>query len=523
MRVYFYFPLARQTGLCHEIACHWQKTRGWRDFAGVIVVSEGQPYEYMRQQKEVVYQYLDSVRDIERASLDYQITPAQVETWEKRIDCPLWHLVVADRNTGRMFVKGGRILHTRFSDMAEHEDIARLVCYYLDFYQKRLEAFRPDAVFFPVSAALHSLALAKVCHWMRIPFFTLRHTRVLDHDIVTCNDPIDRFPAVERRFHELLSQPSGPSPCEEAIRYFESFQEDPGSPGYTIAHSQVRQRLRRKNPLRFWGGVGFRLVQAAFRWVRYLDVSTRGLRSSNPLEIWWLETQRIVGVRYSRVSRAEPSRIGREPYVYYPLHMNPEASTMILAPNFVNQKTVIEALAKNIPMTHKLYVKEHPAMVGRRPRGFYEAVKEYPHVRLISSAESSMNLARHADLVAVITGTAGCEAIMMGRPVITFGRSFYTALGIAERCSDFHQLGEQVRRLIYEGNRKWDRERILLFLTALFEQSFSLSTRGVWPRDSGPGQLGDEAMSMAHSIAEHLAQAIESFHADQQKVTGAQP
>ena len=520
MRVYFYFPLARQTGLCHEVARYWQEARGWTGFAGVIVVSAGQPYQFMQQQREVTYQHLDSITDIERASLDYQITPAQVKAWEKRIECPLWHLVVADRNTGRMFVKGGRVLHTHFSNIADHEDIARLVCYYLDFYQKRLEAFRPDAVFFPVSAALHSLALVKVCQWMGIPFFTLRHTRVLDRYIVTHNDSTERFLAVEKRFLELLSMQGNPSPCEEAVRYFESFREDPDSPGYMAVLNKAQQKLRRKSLIRFWGGIAYRLVEAAWRWVHYRKVSKRDLRSSSPFEIWWLETQRLVGVRYSNLPHVEPSRVGSESYVYYPLHMNPEASTMILAPNFVNQLNVIEALAKNIPMTHKLYVKEHPAILGRRPRGFYKAIKEYPNVRLISEAENSMKLARNADLVTVITGTSGWEAILMGRPVITFGDAFYTALGMSEKCSDFSELGAQIRRLIYEDDCVWDQDRIMLFLSALFEESFPLSTQTVWQRDLQPGQLDDEAKAIAHNIAEHLAQAIESFHADQQKAAG---
>jgi len=515
VRIYFHFNLQRQSLLVHEVARHLQTTRGWRDFAGIVVVKEGRHYDFLRQQRDVAYQYLDSVEEIEETALDHRVSAVDLETWEKRLDRPLWHLVVADRNIGRMYVKGGRILHTDFGKVATQDNIGRLLCAYLDFYKERLEAFRPDAVFFTSCAAMHSLALVEVCQWMGIPFFTLRHTRVLDRYTVTHNDATERFRAVERRLEELLAEPEQARPSEAALRYYESFQEGlPESPGYMLTLNQAQRKMRRKSPFRFWGGIGYRLAQAAARWVRCQDPARRDLRFSSPLEEWWLETQRIMGVRYPRTPGAEPSRIGEERYVYYPLHLNPEASTMILAPNFVDQLSVIEALAKNLPFTHKLYVKEHPSMLGRRPRGFYTAIKKYPNVRLLSSAENSLRLTRNADLVAVITGTAGWEGILMGKPVITFGQAFYTPLGFSERCSDLSKLGLQIRRLIFEPKESADRERVMLFLTALFERSFPLSTYIVWRELLQPGELSDEDLETAGTIADQLAMTIEEVMAE---------
>ena len=510
VRIYFHFNLQRQSLLVHEVARHLQSTRGWRDFAGVVVVKEGRHYDFLSKQQDVTYQYLDRVEGIEKTALDRPVSAAHLETWEKRLDRPMWHLVVADRNIGRMYVKGGRILHTDFGRVATQDNMARLVCSYLDFYRERLEAFRPDAVFMTSRAALHSLALVEVCQWMHIPFFTLRPTRVFDRYTIAQDDAAERFLAIERRFGELLEQSERPRPPEQALRYYESFQEArPESPGYAITVSNAQQRMQHKHPLRFWGGIGYRLAQAVIRWIRCQDPARRDLRFSSPLEEWWLETQRIIGVRYPSTPGAESSRIGEEPYVYYPLHMNPEASTMILAPNFVDQLAVIEALAKNVPFTHKLYVKEHPSMLGRRPRGFYSEVKKYPNVRLLDTSESSHRLIRNADLVAVITGTVGWEGILMGKPVITFGQAYYGALGLSERCSDLSKLGLQIRRLIYEGGERTNRERVLLFLTALFERSFPLSTHVMWRKVLEPGQLSEEDLATAGTVADELAAAIE--------------
>ena len=55
-------------------------------------------------------------------------------------------------------------------------------------------------------------------------------------------------------------------------------------------------------------------------------------------------------------------------YVYYPLHLNPETSTLLKGNDFMNQAFLVELISKNIPSNCKLYVKEHPAMLNSHPR-----------------------------------------------------------------------------------------------------------------------------------------------------------
>lgn len=524
MRIYFMFNLQSHTLLCHEMARYWQDTQGWRDFAGLMAVKGGSHYGFMRTQTDVVYQYLDVIDHIEKEALNYQVSQERLAEWERRVDCPLWHLVVADRNIGHMFVKGGLIPRTDIMDLTTHENIARFVYYYLDFFEQRLEAFRPDAVFFTALAAMPALALAKVCQWMRVPFFVLRHTRVLNRYVITHNDSTERFVSIEKRFKDLLTQQTDiPLPPEEARRYCESFQGvKPELPSYTVSRVERQREARQESWVRFWGRIGHWFLGASFRWLRRMQQPERHLRSKRPFSVWWLKSRERLAVRYQNTHHTETARIGKEPYILFPLHLNPEASTMIFAPNFVNQLAVVEALAKNIPMTHKLYVKEHPTMLGRRPRGFYEEINRFPNVRLISAGEDNFRLIRHADLVAVITGTAGWEAIVMGRPVITFGDCFYADLGFSERCSDFNQLGHQIRRLLFERgeiDQKAHKQRLLLLLTAVFEQSFSLSVQTLWPKKALQlGRLGETELMTAHTIADHLAEAIVTFYAEQQRL-----
>lgn len=64
-----------------------------------------------------------------------------------------------------------------------------------------------------------------------------------------------------------------------------------------------------------------------------------------------------------------------------PLHLIPESSTFTLAPIYINELSIIEAVSKSLPTGWWLYVKEHQAMLGERGEFFYKAVNKLPNVK----------------------------------------------------------------------------------------------------------------------------------------------
>ena len=77
----------------------------------------------------------------------------------------------------------------------------------------------------------------------------------------------------------------------------------------------------------------------------------------------------------------------KTPFVYYPLHSEPERALSIAAPFFTNQIDVITNIAKSLPVGYKLFVKEHPSMTLKRGTGrklsFYKDLLKLPNVKLI--------------------------------------------------------------------------------------------------------------------------------------------
>ena len=116
-------------------------------------------------------------------------------------------------------------------------------------------------------------------------------------------------------------------------------------------------------------------------------------------------------------------------YIYVPLHNQPEMSTSALGGKYRDQALVIETLARNLPKGWKIFVKENPRQ-GAYARGpmFFHRLARIPQVEFMPSNASTYSLAANAQFVASVTGTAGWEAIRVGRPAMVFGAAWYGSL-----------------------------------------------------------------------------------------------
>lgn len=129
--------------------------------------------------------------------------------------------------------------------------------------------------------------------------------------------------------------------------------------------------------------------------------------------------------RYQKAKKYYNKADYNEKYVYYPLHYQPEASTIVCAQKYEKQLFYIDSWAKSLPADTKLYVKEHYAVLGHRDLSFYKELEKYPNVVLIDPWESSRKLIEHAQAVTTLTGTAGWEAMLLRKPVFIGGNIFF--------------------------------------------------------------------------------------------------
>ena len=119
----------------------------------------------------------------------------------------------------------------------------------------------------------------------------------------------------------------------------------------------------------------------------------------------------------------------RKKYIYFPLQLQPEMTTSTLgAPVYSDQLNAIEDLQSLLPDGWKIYVKENPKQTPRqRSKLFFKRLEACSKVEYICSSVPSSELIKGSQGVAVVTGTAGWEALIEGLPVITFGKVWYNS------------------------------------------------------------------------------------------------
>lgn len=111
------------------------------------------------------------------------------------------------------------------------------------------------------------------------------------------------------------------------------------------------------------------------------------------------------------------------PFVYFPLHLQPEKTTSSWGGKYNDQALALEHLSQVLPADWKIYVKENPKQKKyfMRGRWFYKRLKAIDKVVVVDSKTDTYALLKKCKFVATITGTVGWESISGGKPALIFG------------------------------------------------------------------------------------------------------
>lgn len=136
-------------------------------------------------------------------------------------------------------------------------------------------------------------------------------------------------------------------------------------------------------------------------------------------------------------------------FAYFPLQTEPETALQGLSPEYPFQLEAIISLSRDLPAGMLLAVKDTPIALGRRPRDFYRQIRELKNVVMLDIRERGVDCINAADLVATISGTAGFEGAVAGKPVIVFGaHNPYDFLPHVWRVGRDGSLAEGVKKLL---------------------------------------------------------------------------
>ena len=135
----------------------------------------------------------------------------------------------------------------------------------------------------------------------------------------------------------------------------------------------------------------------------------------------WIETGRLNSL-YNKLSYIPDMNA---PYIYFPLHHQPEYTTNPMGGWFVHQYLAIEMLSYYLPEGAWIYVKEHPMIQqkiehARIPEHYY-IMKRLRNVKLVDLSVDAMPLIENSIAVASVTGSVGYEAMYRHKPFLMFG------------------------------------------------------------------------------------------------------
>lgn len=195
-----------------------------------------------------------------------------------------------------------------------------------------------------------------------------------------------------------------------------------------------------------------------------------------------------------------------KPYIYVPLHYQPECTTSPQGGIFVDQILMIKMLASALPEGWEIYVKEHPAQeqahgnefTPYRYRGFFGSIADIPKVRLVPTNTNTFELTRRSKTVATIAGTAAWEAVLRGKPALVFGYPWFMHAPGVFRVSSSEECADAFKRI--DNGFVSDTKVLLNYLARVEQSSFRGYTSGYGKKIAKLS--AEEAISEMHRALE---------------------
>ena len=169
-------------------------------------------------------------------------------------------------------------------------------------------------------------------------------------------------------------------------------------------------------------------------------------------------------------------------YLVYFLHVQPERSIDVMAPNFVNQIEIIKQLRRSLPWGVDLFVKDHPASDGAQSFRFYSELKKIHGVKLISAQVDSRVLSVNSIAVATVSGTVAYEMALLNKPAIMFSKVFFSSLPSIYIYRTPELLAGYLYKLINlsEDQMRSSDSEIIDFLKKIYESSVASDWDGFY-------------------------------------------
>lgn len=432
-------------------------------------------YQEMNKHEEIIPHYLATGQKIYDNLLSLGVSPnnitkifasqekaepnlAYLKECEKKYNINIWDawFVSAVRSKKRAKIKPKEVL-SYFQVVFEKTE-------------KIVQEFQPEYYVCYGPAGYHSIIFHEVFRHSGVHIVEIAAS-MLPNRFVFAENLSNIWPSLVEAYADIKKDGLTEKEKEEAIKFIEDFSNRPEKPDCSKKFSEpLANRVKR---LAIYGQ-------------QFVKYGGKGAGSWLKETIYWPIKQKAFDT-----SGIFDSPRNNEKYVFFPLHFQPESTTLIYGKWYVEQATLIENISKSIPVSHKLYVKEHPFGYGNRELSFYKRIKRLHNVRLLGPHEDIFKLIKNCSLLTTITGTGGWEAMLFQIPAITFGNIFYNVSEETTKVTNIEELPKIIRKKI---DQKIDYQKLIHFVAAMFRCSYEGLAR--LPSDCSNHSLEEENIKL---------------------------
>lgn len=331
---------------------------------------------------------------------------------------------------------------------------------YRDFLERELFDF---ALMDTFPASMPMMIMSSIMEQKGTPFYFLIPSRIENRFLIV-HGIEDKYHRVDRIFDHLKERDLNEEERAAAGAFVSRYHQG------TRYFSTSEKAVFTKKDISF--ARLKRGIRALFDSYRYgtAQKTYRKHGSLAPLQYATGRIRTLVAKRYLKSNPLFQDPEEGERYVLFLLHKQPEATTFVKSPFFMDQRYLIEIIAKSLPVGYSLYVKPHHNDFGNLPISYYRNMVCRPNIRMLKVYSNSQDLVRKCSAVLTISGTVGWEGIILGKPVITFGRVFYNHFDQVVHVRDVSELPGILKESIF--HYKLDRELMLKYVSAHIQGTY---------------------------------------------------
>ena len=350
-----------------------------------------------------------------------------LKNYEKKYDLHLW----LDSYTERSFYR----YWTEFHKFTK-EEIFSIIQNSIDFFIDILEKFNPKLLLMQIPGEnISNLLLYRLAKKIGIkvlfPNPVYMHNKIVISDNIAIKEISDNYKKLIPDFDDSSSKYDEEfikkQNFAETLKIQSSYRH--GTTNFSQKINHYIDRLT-TDPEPIYKNIRkTKLKMIKYKFQNYFEIKKRKA---------FLDTNSIKGIEDSK-------------FIYFPLQSEPEAKILVTSPFYSNQVTLIENIAKSIPIEYILYVKEHPIQKEKLWRTIddYKKIIALPNVKLVHPNVSSLELISKSHMIISIAGGTGFEALFYKKPILLFTDEYYDELSAVTKIKTLTELPNYIKNALY--------------------------------------------------------------------------